>query len=92
MVNQLISLFALDRSPLLWRSFLYLLLALAAVGWGVLLLSCAFAVRESTSVVEKSRAGLVFYGMILVPVVPTLSLTWNLPATEKKAAYLWILA
>lgn len=85
--------FALERDSLVWPSFMYLVLALTAGAWAILILSCGFAVRESTSAVERARARVLCYGALLLPLLPTLWLAregTDLPA--KATAYLWISA
>ncbi|NRA02749.1 MAG: hypothetical protein HRU00_09140 [Myxococcales bacterium] len=82
--------FSLERAPLLWPIFTYLLGGLTAGAWSVLLLSCAYALRETDSVLERAQARLVFYGALGIPVLVTLLLT---PAVETRgellSVYLW---
>ncbi len=85
--------FALDRDPLLWPTFMYLLLALAGGAWLVLISSCAFAIQESTSALERARARVVCFGSLALPVIPTL--VWSRDGaglTEGVATYLWVSA
>lgn len=62
---------AMERDPLLWPTVVYLLLALSLGAWAVLLLSCFFAVRESDSPLERTRARVLLYGALLLPILPT---------------------
>ncbi|MEE2704445.1 MAG: ATP-binding protein [Myxococcota bacterium] len=86
----LIGWFTLERAPVLWPTFMYLLGGLTAGAWFVLLLSCAFALRETHSVLERAQARLVFYGALGLPVLVTLAL---MPAVETRAelvsVYIW---
>ncbi|MEE8474741.1 MAG: sensor histidine kinase [Myxococcota bacterium] len=85
--------FALDRDPLLWPTFMYLLLVLAGGAWMILMSSCAFAIRESTSALERARARVLCYGALALPVLPTL--LWSRDGaglTEGAATYLWVSA
>ena len=65
---------ALERNPAFWPSILHLVIALTAGAWIVLAVSCAFAIRESSSPLERARARVLWYGMLLLPVIPTLAL------------------
>lgn len=87
-----IAALALDRNPILWRPFLFLLLALCASAWGILLMSCAFAIQEAEAVLERSRARFVFYGMLLLPMLLALTLTGRSSPGEILGAYLWMAA
>lgn len=82
--------FAFERNPLLWPTFMMVLSALTAGGWLILILSCAFAIRESDSATERARARLLCFGALLLPVIPTLLLArrsqW---AAQTATAYLW---
>jgi len=66
---------ALERSPLVWPTLLYVLIALTAGTWMTLIASCAFAIRESSSPLERARARAVCFGSLLLPLVPTAVLT-----------------
>ena len=88
----LIAAFALDRNPILWRPFLFLTLGLCVAAWGILMMSCYFAVRESEEVVERARARFVFWGTLLLPIIPALLLTWQSSVGELIGAYLWLAA
>lgn len=84
---------ALERNPLIWPTFMTVLLALTASGWLVLVLSCVFAIRESRSPLEKARARLLCFGALVLPVIPTLLLGGELGSAERAAtAYLWTTA
>ena len=85
--------FALDRNPLLWPPFMYLLLFLTGGAWLILILSCAFAIRESTSALERARARLLCFGALLLPALPTWMATRDAagPAVFV-TAYLWLSA
>ena len=54
--------------------FMMILFALTAGAWLILILSCAFAIRESTSAIERARARLLCFGALILPVIPTLLL------------------
>lgn len=81
---------SLERDPLLWPAFVSLLIALTAAAWAVLVLSCAFAIRESRSALERARARLVLYGTLLAPLLPTLLLSrGDHELGQIATAYLW---
>jgi signal transduction histidine kinase len=85
--------FALNRNALLWPSFVYLLLALTGGAWLIVIVSCGFAIAESTSAVERARARLLCFGAMILPVLPTL--LWIPEArgpAEVVTAYLWVSA
>lgn len=81
---------ALERDRLLGPAFLGLLLVLGGAAWAILLTSCYLAIRESESATERARARLVFYGAMIVPLVPT---AFGWPASEGTVRlgvlYLW---
>jgi signal transduction histidine kinase len=82
--------FALERNPLLWPTFMMVLFALTAGGWLILILSCAFAIRESKSAVERARARLLCFGALVLPVIPMLLLGRDSEgAAQTATAYLW---
>ncbi|UCE84849.1 MAG: sensor histidine kinase [Deltaproteobacteria bacterium] len=84
---------ALDRNPLLWPTFTWLLIGLIAGCGAILLVSCAYTIRESTSILERVRARVLLYGALLLPIIPTFMLT---PDTSEPAqlatTYLWMAA
>ena len=83
--------FALDRNSLLWPTFMYLLLLLTGGAWLILILSCAFAISESRSALERARARVLCFGALAFPVLPTL--LWSRDShgpTEAATAYLWV--
>lgn len=85
--------FALDRSTLLWPTFMYLLLALVAGAWTILVASCAFAIKESKSPIERERARILCFGSALLPLVPIVM--WSREsagAAGTIASYLWTAA
>jgi hydrophobe/amphiphile efflux-3 (HAE3) family protein len=85
--------FALERDPLLWPAFVYLLIALTLTFAGILLVSSLFAVRESASPLERARARVLLYGALLVPVAPTLFLARGAPGfSGLLSTYLWVSA
>jgi signal transduction histidine kinase len=56
----------------------------------VLIASCGFAIRESTSPLERARARLLCWGAIILPVAPTLALLPGAPrVSEVATAYIW---
>lgn len=85
---------AIYRDPLTWPALALVLVALAGLGWAVLMASCWFAMRESDSPLERARSRLVFYGSGLLPLLPTAALA----AVEEPAGqelgilYLWCAA
>ncbi len=82
--------FALERNPLLWPTFMMVLFALTTGGWLILILSCAFAIRESTSAIERARARLLCFGALVLPVIPMLLLARDSEGVAQAAtAYLW---
>jgi signal transduction histidine kinase len=82
--------FALERNPLLWPTFMMVLFALTAGGWLILILSCAFAIRESGSAIERARARLLCFGALVLPVIPMLPLARHSDGVAQAAtAYLW---
>jgi signal transduction histidine kinase len=60
---------AMERRPLLWPAVVYLLIATALAGWLLLVLSCAFSVKESDSPVERTRARMLLWGAVLPALV-----------------------
>jgi hypothetical protein len=85
--------FALDRNSLLWPPFMYLLLLLTGGAWLILILSCAFAITESTSALERARARVLCFGALVLPVLPTmLWMRGSHGPTEAATAYLWVAA
>ena len=66
--------FALVRNPGVWPAFLFTVLALTAGAWLVFVASCAFALRESDSPLERARARLLCYGALFLPLGPTLAM------------------
>jgi hypothetical protein len=73
---------ALERDALLWPSVIYLLLALTAGAWLILLVSCGYAMRESTSALERARARVLCYGALLLPIPPVLLLVREADGVE----------
>jgi signal transduction histidine kinase len=61
-----------DRSPAVWELTDRLLLVLAAAAWGLLMLGCAIARRESSSLLERSRARVLLWGCAAVPLLPVI--------------------
>lgn len=83
--------FALERNALLWPTFVYLVIALTAGAWLILLLSCWFAIRESTSQLERARARTLCFGALLLPIGPTLLVARGANSVEEAVtAYVWI--
>jgi signal transduction histidine kinase len=81
---------AIHRDPLLWPAFMFLLEGATAAAWLVLIASCAFAIRESTSPLERARARLLCWGAVVLPLVPTLALLPRAPrVSEIATAYVW---
>lgn len=64
---------AMVSRPLLWPTARALVLVLLGGAWVLLLLSCLFALRESTFEVQRARARILWYGSLVAPVVPTLA-------------------
>jgi signal transduction histidine kinase len=60
------------RSPAVWVLADRVLNALALVAWGVLVLQCLLAARESDSTLERTRAQVLLWGTLLVPALPLL--------------------
>ena len=63
--------FALDRNPSVWPAFLFTVLALTAGSWLVFIASCAFALWESDSALERARARLLCFGALVLPIAAT---------------------
>lgn len=61
---------ALERFPALWPPVLDLVLVLCGGAWTLLLVSCWFAIRESSAAVERARAKLMLYANLLLPAIP----------------------
>jgi signal transduction histidine kinase len=81
---------AIHRDPLLWPVLMFVLEGATAAAWLVLIASCVFAIRESTSPLERARARLLCWGAIVLPIAPTLALVPSAPrASEIATAYLW---
>jgi signal transduction histidine kinase len=59
-----------DRSPAVWELTDRLLLLLAGAAWGLLMVGCAFARRESSSLLERSRARVLLWGCVAIPLLP----------------------
>jgi signal transduction histidine kinase len=68
----LLNLLNRDRSPAVWELTDRLVLVLAAVAWGLLMLGCAIARRESSSLLERSRARVLLWGCAAVPLLPVI--------------------
>jgi signal transduction histidine kinase len=84
---------ALDRNPLLWPTFTWLLLALIAAGGAILLVSCAYTIRESTSAMERVRARVLLYGALFLPLIPTVAFAPDtLEPAQLATTYLWMAA
>jgi signal transduction histidine kinase len=85
---------ALRHEPLTWPAFVLVLVLLASLGWIVLIASCAFAMRESTSPLERARSRVVAYGSALLPVLPILALLAfeGLGERDLGVLYLWAAA
>jgi signal transduction histidine kinase len=84
---------ALERNPLLWPTFTWLVIGLIAACAGILLISCAYAIRESHSALERARAQVLLFGALFLPVLPTLMLTPNTGELAQVAStYLWVSA
>jgi signal transduction histidine kinase len=82
---------ALERNALLWPTFMYLLVALSAGGWMILVVSCAYAIRESASAIERARARVLCFGVPLLPLIPTLWVAQGDEGfSEIITAYVWI--
>ncbi len=64
------ALVALESNAVIWPFVYYMLAVLTVGGWLVLVLSCAFAIRESGSPVESARARVLCYGTLLLPLLP----------------------
>jgi len=60
------------RSPAVWVLADRVLNVLAVAAWGVLVIRCILAVRESDSILERTRAQVLLWGTVLVPVFPLL--------------------
>jgi signal transduction histidine kinase len=60
------------RSPAVWVLADRVLNALAALAWAVLVIQCVLAVRESDSILERTRARVLLWGTLLVPALPLL--------------------
>jgi len=58
------------RSPAVWELTDRLLLLLSAAAWSLLVIGCAIARRESPSLLERSRARVLLWGSVAVPLVP----------------------
>jgi len=68
----LIAVANFHRSPAVWVLADRVLNALALAAWGVLVIQCILAVRESDSVLERTRAQILLWGTVLVPALPLL--------------------
>ena len=80
----------LTTNPLIFPVFAWLVFAGTAGSWSALLIACFFAVRDSTSHFERSRARLVAFGASLLPLVPTLAMIRDdTRAAEIGMTYLW---
>jgi hypothetical protein len=62
---------ALERSTLLWSPVWSLLVVVTIANGAICILGSAFALRESTSPLERARARLVLCGAVLLPLLPT---------------------
>jgi hypothetical protein len=85
--------FALERNPLLWPTFTYLLVALMFTAWFVLISSCAYAIRESRYAVERARARVIFFGSLCIPLLPTWLLIRDAAGPQEViATHFWVSA
>ena len=64
-----IAVFSL-QDPLVLLSFVYLLLFLYAAAWFVLMSSAYLTFRESQAALPRARARTLFYGALVLPVLP----------------------
>jgi len=78
--------FCLERNPVLWPTFTYLLVALMSTAWFILICSCAFALRESRYAVERARARVILVGSLCIPILPTLLLVREAAGPQEVAA------
>ena len=84
---------AMEKDGILWPPVCSLLLALTVGLWIVLLVSCAFSLRESDVPIERARARLVLYGTLLLPIVPALVIGDHASGPSQIAAhYLFVSA
>jgi signal transduction histidine kinase len=85
--------FALQRDPLLWPPFIYLIIVLTGSAAASLLVSCGYAIRESPSPIERARARVLLYGALLLPLLPTFFLARSSGSvSEAIGTYLWMAA
>jgi predicted RND superfamily exporter protein/signal transduction histidine kinase len=61
---------ALERFPALWPPVLDLILVLCGGAWLTVLVSSWFAIRESSSALERARARLLLYANLVLPAIP----------------------
>jgi len=85
----IVALFALGRAPVLWPTFVYMLLGLSVTAWLVMLASCGFELRESASPTDRSRAGFVLAASLALPALVTAPLAWGSGPAAAAAMYLW---
>lgn len=84
---------SLERDVLLWPAFIYLLIALTMGAGVILIISCLYALRESTSLTERARARIVLYGAMLLPLIPTIVVArGGSHPSELLTSYLWVSA
>lgn len=66
----LIAVVNMNRSPTVWALADRVILLLSLGAWGLLVMGCAAALRESQSVLDRARAKVVLAGTAVVPAVP----------------------
>jgi hypothetical protein len=82
--------FGLYKNASVWPAFLYVLLGVGAIAWLVPAVSCAYALRESSSRLEMARARVFVAGALLLPLLPTVAVAGGWYDTGSLAlAYLW---
>jgi hypothetical protein len=84
---------ALEKDVLLWPAFTYLLIALTIAAGGILMASCFYALHESRSVIERTRARTVLYGAMVLPLLPTIIVSRGTgDPSDLITSYLWVSA
>ena len=82
--------FALNRTPIIWPSYLGLLVCLLGTAWTILGMSCYYALKESESSLEIARSKVLLAGACIIPVPAAVALSPPNPSfLELTTTALW---
>ena len=82
--------FALNRTPIIWPSYLGLLVLLLGGAWLILGMSCYYAMKESESSLEIARSKVLLGGACVIPIPSAILLSPTGPSLlELTTTALW---